>query len=94
MGEFRPVSALQRRPIYDPTGEYVGCIRDALFNPRDGRIEYVCIAMSGPASGTPAEAIVPWSALDVTGAAGDACSVSARKAALERIAVPIERRRG
>lgn len=92
MGRFHPLSSLKSRQVYDPAGEYVGRVRDALVDLRDGRIEYVCIAIDDSGQDGRVEAVVPWSALEVDADEGEPCRVSAGKSVLERIAVPVMRR--
>jgi len=88
MEKFSSLTTIQNRRVVDPMGEYVGQIHDVLLNLRDGRIEYICIALNVSES-TPSEAVVPWSAVELRGDDDPHWQVAARKALLEEIAQPL-----
>jgi sporulation protein YlmC with PRC-barrel domain len=88
IGGFQPISALRGRRVVDPDGKAVGRIHDVLLDLRDGRIEYICIALSETAGAARREAVVPWSALRVDLRAGR-WQVAARRSVIEDIAQPI-----
>ncbi|MGD8325134.1 MAG: PRC-barrel domain-containing protein [Gammaproteobacteria bacterium] len=91
MAKFQALSAIQNRAIVDSSGEHVGVIHDLLFNARDGKIEYVCIALSPGADRNPSEVIVPWSALRID-ADNARWQVAAGKRILRTIAQPLPQR--
>ena len=89
MGYFRPLSALHERRIVDPNGVHVGHIRDVLIDLREGRIEYVCIAIADAAGDFESEAIVPWSALRSRDDGMPHWEIAAGKDLLHDIAEPV-----
>jgi sporulation protein YlmC with PRC-barrel domain len=93
MGKFESLSVIRDRQVVDPKGEHVGHIRDALCDLREGRIEYVCIALQGESDSVAREAVVPWSAVRIPGSARSPWQVAANRPVLERIAQPIARRK-
>ena len=92
MKNFRPLSAIRNRGIVDPNGEHVGRIHDVLFDLRDGRIEYICIALDAGQRRDRREVVVPWSALRIGDGGDRDWQVAARKQALEEFAQPVQQR--
>jgi sporulation protein YlmC with PRC-barrel domain len=92
MGKFQPLRAIQNRDIVDSSGELVGCIHDMLFNVQDGRIEYVCIAVSGATDSDMCEVVVPWSVLR-PGRGGSRWAIASTKRVLQGLAQPVSRRK-
>lgn len=92
MNQFQPLRAIQNRDIVDASGEHVGCIHDLLFDIRDGRIEYVCIAVPSAKYADASEVVVPWSALR-TGTEDSHWEVAANKRVLQDLAQPVARRK-
>lgn len=77
--------------IFDLDGVRSGRLTDMLVDPRDGRVEYVQIALDSSGSGAPRYAVVPWSTIGVSRepAATDGRErwfVKVRRETLERIA--------
>lgn len=90
MSRFSPLRAICDREVVDPDGEPIGRIHDILLDLREGRIEYICIALEDPAAGTESlEAIVPWSALREALGDSGAWRVAAGKSLLQKIARPM-----
>ncbi len=93
MGKFKPLSAIQNQPVVDPAGEHVGHVHDVLLDLRDGRIEYICIALGDGEAPASTEAVVPWSALEVDSAGEATWKVAAGRSVLEAISQPVSSRR-
>lgn len=93
MERFSSLSKIHNRRVVDPRGVYVGQIHDVLFDPRDGKIEYICIALTGGIDNGQSEAVVPWSAIEPCGDADPNWQVAARKTLLEQIAQPLRGRK-
>ena len=92
MGKFAPLSAIHRRRIVDPNGAHVGHIHDVLLDLRDGRIEYVCIALEDTTRSDAPEVVVPWSALRARGEGTSDWEIAAGKRLLQDIAQPASSR--
>lgn len=93
MQKFRPLSAIHNRRVVDTGGEFVGRIHDVLLDLRDGKIEYICIALSDGESVDESEVVVPWSAMR-RGDSGDSqWQIAARRSVLRNIAQPASRRK-
>jgi len=92
MGKFKSISALHNRGIVDRSGEFVGRIHDVLFDLRDGRIEYICIALRDAGDSKASEVVVPWSAVRTHGFEGGDWQIAAGKSLLQTIAQPVVRR--
>jgi len=92
MGRFKSISVLRDRRIVDRSGEFVGRIHDVLFDLRDGRIEYICIALRDAGASREIEAVVPWSAVRTGGIEDADWEVAAGKSLLQTIAQPIVQR--
>lgn len=91
MEKFQSLKAIQDTEIVDSRGEYVGYIHDLLLDTRDGRVEYVCIALQTAANSQSREVVIPWSALRIR--KDDArWQIAARKRILDSIAQPVARR--
>jgi sporulation protein YlmC with PRC-barrel domain len=91
MKKFQPLNQVQNRDIVDPSGEHVGQIHDLLLDIREGKIEYVCIALPPGAGLRGREVVVPWSALRLQ-SDGMRWEVAARKRILTSIAQPAPHR--
>ena len=89
MEKFRPLSAICGRTVVDARGEPVGLIHDVLLNVREGRVEYVCIALIRDDDAEAAEAVVPWSVLRMNSEEGASWRIAASRAVLEDIAQPM-----
>jgi hypothetical protein len=63
-----------------------------LFDLRDGKIEYICIALRDAGAPKQTEVVVPWSALRTRGLESGDWEVAAGKSLLQTIAQPIEQR--
>lgn len=85
MSDVRPLSPELEKRVLDPSGEPVGRVRELLYDKSEGRIEYVCIELTGSGRRN-VEAIVPWSVVVAPGDAMPDWRVLAPKAAIERVA--------
>lgn len=92
MGKFKSISALHNRGIVDRSGEFVGRIHDVLFDLRDGKIEYICIALRDAGAAKQTEVVVPWSAVRTQGLETGDWEVAAGKSVLQTIAQPVIQR--
>lgn len=92
MGKFKSITALHNRGIVDRSGEFIGRIHDVLFDLRDGKIEYICIALRDTGVPQPTEVVVPWSAVKPGGLENGDWEVAAGKALLQTIAQPVDQR--
>jgi sporulation protein YlmC with PRC-barrel domain len=92
MEKFNSISALHNRKVVDRSGEFVGRIHDVLIDLRDGRIEYICIALRDAGVSKPTEVVVPWSAIRACGHDSADWEVAAGKALLMTISQPVVQR--
>ena len=92
MSTHESLQRLLNTAIFDLNGVRSGRLADVLVDLRDGRVEYVRIALDSPESGTWRYAVVPWSTIGVNHrppAATDGEKrwfVKVRRETLERIA--------
>jgi sporulation protein YlmC with PRC-barrel domain len=93
MTKFKSISVLRNRGIVDRSGEFVGRIHDVLFDLKDGKIEYICIALRDAGVSNPKEVVVPWSAVKTQGPDRGEWEVAAGKSLLQTIAQPVPQRK-